>query len=296
MKNCKTKSSHHPFFVEGWTALMWAINSNQAEIVQILLNHGAEKNLETRYGRTIFDYSTSTGVKQLIGSPPPTTVSNDDKKEKLKSEKDILVPESNTGETTSKSSRGSSTTGDIDYYYQTAVNGYGHFSENRGSTTNVDSHKKKQISTIATKIISPPDFSQLTKATTSPQQEQKNKETSQSNEVIAPQNEVIEEEELKRWESSIKSSNTFSWNQCLPDQMFVFSQDDLHFILDQALNIADTKSLMNKSQLSNDLWRPANIIFLSTRFAHYCSSKDLLNTLLSTVNVKLSRIIKVSFI
>jgi hypothetical protein len=106
----------------------------------------------------------------------------------------------------------------------------------------------------------------------------------------------MEEEELKRWESSIKSSNTFSWNQCLPDHMFVFSQDDLHLILDQALGVTDTKSLMNMGQLSNELWRPANIVFLSTRFAHYCSSRDLLNTLLSSLNVKLSRIIKVLII
>jgi hypothetical protein len=77
--------------------------------------------------------------------------------------------------------------------------------------------------------------------------------------------------------------------------MFVFSQDDMHHILDHALHVTDTKSLANKSPLSNELWQPANIVFLSARFAHYCSSRELLALLLNTTAIKLSRIIKVCF-
>jgi len=102
-----------------------------------------------------------------------------------------------------------------------------------------------------------------------------------------------EEEDLKRWEASVKSFSTFSWNQCLPDQMFVFSQDEMHYILDHALHVTDIKSLANKGALDNELWQPANIVFLSARFAYYCSSRDLLALLLSTTAVKLSRILKV---
>ncbi|KAI9483843.1 MAG: hypothetical protein EXX96DRAFT_477634 [Benjaminiella poitrasii] len=97
---------------------------------------------------------------------------------------------------------------------------------------------------------------------------------------------------LEKNPACIKSSYLFSWNQCLPDQMFVFSPDNMHFIVDHALYVADFNALMNKGPLSSKLWQPANIIFLSARFAHYCHSKELLHALLTTVTSKLARVVK----
>jgi hypothetical protein len=287
-------------FLEGWTALMWAINGYQIEAVQILLNHGAEKSLETRYGRTVFQYPTALAVKELLGSPPSTNKPVIDDKEKKITANSSKCDTDNVDKSTVEKSviqssfrtcNGSNILSEIDYY---AVDGYSHFLNNHTSggvsAAVADPPRRKPIpnGSTTTKALSPPDFSQLTKAIASPRQELKNKENMST--YIAP---IEDEEDVKRWEASIKSSNTFSWNKCLPDQMFVFSQDDMHLILDQALNVTDIKSLMNKSQLSNELWQPANIIFLSARFVHYCSSRELLNLLFNTVAAKLTRIIKV---
>ncbi|KAI8348015.1 DIL domain-containing protein [Choanephora cucurbitarum] len=84
----------------------------------------------------------------------------------------------------------------------------------------------------------------------------------------------------------------FSWHQCLPDQMFVFCPDDIDTILDHALSAVYPKQLASQASDSNELWLPANVIFLSARYAHYCFSKELLHTLLSSAISKLSRIIK----
>ena len=248
---------------------MWAINSYQLEVIKALLAYGADKSIKTRLGRSIFDFSTCSELKTILGSPL--------QEEKTKS-KELNVENKDVS---------SPSTGEMDYY-QAAVSGY--------NTSAMDQNKTapatKKITTQATKAASPPDFSQLTRAITSPHQIQRKKEIGE----LVPtdvSDAVVDVAELKRWETSIISSNTFSWNQYLPDQMLVFSQDDLHFILDQAMSITDVKHLMNLNPLDNELWRPANIIFLSARFAHYCSSKDLLNTLLVATNVKLSRVIKV---
>ncbi|KAI9264651.1 hypothetical protein EDC94DRAFT_517486 [Helicostylum pulchrum] len=223
----------------GWTALMWAINSYETEIVQKLLSRGAKKSLQTRHGRSIYSYPTSDTVKELLGTPPVTT-----------------KPTQSTEKThTSETSRNGNS--EVEHFYQTSVDG------------------------------------QLTKAITTPQQEQRNKESAlHTLTAAAAAEDTMDEEDMKRWETSIKSSNTFSWNQCLPDQMFVFSQEDLNFIVEQALTVTDIKSLRNKTQLSNELWQPANIIFLSARFAYYCSSREVLSLLLRAVAGKLSKIIK----
>ncbi|KAG2210991.1 hypothetical protein INT47_000151 [Mucor saturninus] len=262
---------------KGWTALMWAINSHQIEVAQILLNHGAEKSLTTKYGRTVYNFPTTDIMKELLGTPPM-----DQAKVSDKSSDNEVVTETMISKKTSKTPN-VNPVNDLEYY---ATDGYSHFLNNHNPA--VDPRKKPTA--VTDKPPSPPDFSQLTKAVTSPQQEQRNKET-----LVMNSSSLItddEEEDIKRWETSIKSSNTFLWDRCLPDQMFVFSQEDISFLLDQALNVPDVKLLMNKSQLSNELWQPANIIFLSTRFAHYCSSRELLNLFLETVATRLAKLIK----
>ncbi|RIA79871.1 hypothetical protein C1645_798085 [Glomus cerebriforme] len=71
----------------------------------------------------------------------------------------------------------------------------------------------------------------------------------------------------------------FMWNICLPDQMFVFSPEDIpHILKTVILNMQPIRSKAQKSV-------PANIIFLSARFAHYYSGSELLESLLfGTIN------------
>ncbi|CAN8103694.1 unnamed protein product [Discula destructiva] len=66
----------------------------------------------------------------------------------------------------------------------------------------------------------------------------------------------------------------FDWTRCLHDQMFVFQESDLERILDIIItNMTPQRSASQKPV-------PANMIFLSARYAHYHSSRDLLAKLL----------------
>ncbi|KAK9355208.1 hypothetical protein V1523DRAFT_376178 [Lipomyces doorenjongii] len=66
----------------------------------------------------------------------------------------------------------------------------------------------------------------------------------------------------------------FDWDHCLPDQMFVFSAEDIPKILDLA--ITRMQPLRSPSQKPV----PANVLFLSARFAHYYGAPELLKGLL----------------
>ncbi|GME27355.1 putative dil and ankyrin domain-containing protein [Neofusicoccum parvum] len=66
----------------------------------------------------------------------------------------------------------------------------------------------------------------------------------------------------------------FVWDRCLNDQMFVFQENELDRILDIVItNMTPTRSPAQKPV-------PANILFLSARYAHYHSSEELLENLL----------------
>ncbi|KAF4584339.1 DIL and Ankyrin domain containing protein [Ophiocordyceps camponoti-floridani] len=66
----------------------------------------------------------------------------------------------------------------------------------------------------------------------------------------------------------------FDWSRCLHDQMFVFQENEL----DRILDIIITKMTPQRSPSQKPV--PANMIFLSARYAHYHSSPELLGRLL----------------
>lgn len=80
----------------------------------------------------------------------------------------------------------------------------------------------------------------------------------------------------------------FQWDRCLPDQMFVFGGDSLEHILDTV--ITHIKLPLEQQQ---DINVPANVIFLSARFAHYFSSQELLNQVMDGALNRLSTLITV---
>ncbi|KAG0214354.1 hypothetical protein BGX28_002171 [Mortierella sp. GBA30] len=66
----------------------------------------------------------------------------------------------------------------------------------------------------------------------------------------------------------------FDWERCLPDQMFVFSSEDIKHIIETTIRTMEpTRSRSHKPI-------PAYVIFLAARFAHYFSSAELLDELL----------------
>ncbi|KAG1469972.1 hypothetical protein G6F56_002950 [Rhizopus delemar] len=92
----------------------------------------------------------------------------------------------------------------------------------------------------------------------------------------------------------IFKSNLFNWNRCLPDQMFVFTQDQIPIIMDSVFSLSpdSIQLLQYQDELSSELWAPANIVFLCARFAHYEFSRELLNSLFDSVMVRLTKLIK----
>ena len=85
------------------------------------------------------------------------------------------------------------------------------------------------------------------------------------------------------------STDIFHWDKCSPDQMFVFSSDDLDYILDTV--ITNIQLPLEKQQ---DIHVPSNVIFLSARFAHYFSSEELLNQVLEGAISRMSKAVKVN--
>ncbi|KAG5988401.1 hypothetical protein E4U43_004759, partial [Claviceps pusilla] len=68
----------------------------------------------------------------------------------------------------------------------------------------------------------------------------------------------------------------FDWSRCLHDQMFVFQEHEL----DRILDIIITKMTPQRSPTQKPV--PANMIFLSARYAHYHANSELLDKLLGT--------------
>ncbi|KAF2711785.1 hypothetical protein K504DRAFT_500428 [Pleomassaria siparia CBS 279.74] len=78
----------------------------------------------------------------------------------------------------------------------------------------------------------------------------------------------------------------FVWDRCLNDQMFVFQESELERILDIIItNMSPQRSPSQKPV-------PANILFLSARYAHYHASPELLATLLVSAMDKINDVVE----
>ncbi|RKF72471.1 Dilute domain-containing protein C25B8.08 [Golovinomyces cichoracearum] len=78
----------------------------------------------------------------------------------------------------------------------------------------------------------------------------------------------------------------FDWNRCLHDQMFVFQESEL----DRILNIVITTMTPQRSTSQKPV--PANILFLSARYAHYHANPDLLARLISTALGRINDVVE----
>ncbi|ORY95366.1 DIL domain-domain-containing protein [Syncephalastrum racemosum] len=81
--------------------------------------------------------------------------------------------------------------------------------------------------------------------------------------------------------------NEFHWDKCMPDQMFVFSADDLSYILDSVIC-----GVKGPVQSRHEICVPANVVFLSARFAHYFSSDELLQDVLEGALTRMAKATK----
>lgn len=78
----------------------------------------------------------------------------------------------------------------------------------------------------------------------------------------------------------------FVWDKCLNDQMFVFQDNELEWILDVIItNMTPQRSPSQKPV-------PANLLFLSARYAHYHASEELLAQLLVSATEKINIVVE----
>lgn len=78
----------------------------------------------------------------------------------------------------------------------------------------------------------------------------------------------------------------FVWDRCLNDQMFVFQDHELERILDIIItNMTPQRSPSQKPV-------PANLLFLSARYAHYHASPELLAELLTSAAEKINDVVE----
>ncbi|KAI8075283.1 hypothetical protein BC940DRAFT_287918 [Gongronella butleri] len=96
-----------------------------------------------------------------------------------------------------------------------------------------------------------------------------------------------DDDDLISCERSMQSIHHFVWNRCLPDQMYVFAEDDVDHLL--SVLITDLKLPM-KSRQEN--WLPANVLFLAARYAHYYTNRDLLQSLLGGAMTRIALVLQ----
>jgi len=61
--------------INGWTALHWAAKRNHLNIVNLLCNHGADKNISTNKGELASQLTTEGVIKVLLNAPGPAPAS-----------------------------------------------------------------------------------------------------------------------------------------------------------------------------------------------------------------------------
>ncbi|OBZ89101.1 Dilute domain-containing protein C25B8.08 [Choanephora cucurbitarum] len=266
---------------DGTTALIYAACFGKHEIAQALIVAGAKINSQDARGWTPLMWATTNGHEKIVklllenGASAQTKsakgrtvfdlVKNDTNKMA-----DILVsnvnPRSSVSSVSSSllgsiSSSTSSHAGDGDRYYQY-------------STEENYEHFMTQDQEARPKLIE--EF--LMQTYHSDNEDEGIPSDDEFNDINDDDDEE-EDEEAKEIE--------FNWERCMPDQMFVFAADDLSHILDTVI----TKLTLPVRNVQ-EIFLPANVVFLSARFAHYFSSAELAEEVLEGALKRISDCVK----
>ncbi|KAL7276799.1 hypothetical protein RUND412_000223 [Rhizina undulata] len=94
------------------------------------------------------------------------------------------------------------------------------------------------------------------------------------------------DEQHESEEEELEEGQEFVWDKCLYDQMFVFQEHEL----DRMLDVVITNMLPQRSPSQKPV--PANVLFLSARYAHYHSSPELLSRLLLSAMEKINNVVE----
>ena len=97
---------------------------------------------------------------------------------------------------------------------------------------------------------------------------------------------TAEPESSKAAEANDNGDNDFIWDRCLPSQMFVCSEDDIDMVLDMGI----TKFKPQQKSMQKPI--PANLIFLSARYANNTGSVSLLEHVFDLAFDKTRRVVE----
>ncbi|KAI9319037.1 hypothetical protein BX666DRAFT_1854455 [Dichotomocladium elegans] len=236
----------------GWSALMWATNNNNESIVKLLLESGASSQTKSAKGRTVFDFLNTDNQKivEILATNPRDSFSS---------------TSSLMGRNNGSVSSSSSNAGDYDFYYQSTMEGYDSF-----MTEEADRRRKLLETAIA-----------LADGQSCGSDDEN--AASYDDDFAGRGNDPSDDEDCEMGDSTIE----FLWDRCLPDQMFVFSADNLNYILDTVIT-----NIQLPVRSRQEICIPANVVFLSARFAHYFSSDELLQDVMTGAMDRISTEIK----
>ncbi|KAI9494425.1 hypothetical protein BDB00DRAFT_787255 [Zychaea mexicana] len=238
----------------GWSALMWATTNNHNNLVKVLLEHGASSHTRSAKGRTVYDFVNTENQKivEILATNPRDSMSSTSS-----------VFGRVTAAASSSMSSASSNAGDLDFYYQSTVEGYDTFMAE-------EAERRQELLKTAMALVG--NDSDLGSS-----DDEQDDDNDSNTDYDNGQDDDLDDD----------MENEFYWDKCLPDQMFVFSGDNLSHILDTM--ITHVKLPMETRQ---EICVPANVVFLSARFAHYFSSSELLQEVLEGALSRMSKVTK----
>ncbi|KAI9245677.1 hypothetical protein BDA99DRAFT_565801 [Phascolomyces articulosus] len=241
----------------GWSALMWATNNNNEAIVKALLENGASSNTRSAKGRTVFDFVNTDNQKivEILATNP---------RDSFSSTSSIL------GRNAGSLSSSSSNAGDYDFYYQSTLEGYDNF-----MTEEADRRRKLLETAMA-----------LAGGATSDDEHDDNDSNGFDASSLS-HDDIHDDDDEDDDDDDDDLTQEFHWDKCLPDQMFVFGADNLQYILDTVIT-----NIQLPVRSHQEICVPANVIFLSARFAHYFSSDELLQEVLEGAMTRIGNEIK----
>ncbi|KAI8332012.1 DIL domain-containing protein [Chlamydoabsidia padenii] len=213
---------------------MWATTNNHKVIVEMLLSHGASWTNRTTKGRTVLDFVDYNDQELVHILTPEATGDDIDQKHTFEQEQEDFYQQISIYKRRQRSSTIPKLDLDADtsFYYQPNMPTLGD-----NNYEQQDLASKRQRSLVESLYTKDDD----------------------------------ELDELVSCEASMESLHHFVWNRCLPDQMFVFAEEDIPHIL--KVTVSSLKLPMKTRQ---EIWVPSNVLFLCARFAHYYSGRELL--------------------
>lgn len=165
----------------------------------------------------------------------------------------------------------SSSAGDCDFYYQSTVEGYDSFMAE-------EAERRQKLLETAMALVG----GDSTLIDNTHDDDDDNDNDDYDNTAAFDNNQDDDDEQ------DDDLTTEFYWDKCMPDQMFVFGGDDLTHILDTMIT-----NIRLPMETQQEICVPANVVFLSARFAHYFSSSELLDEVLEGALSRMSKIAKV---